>query len=709
MRQYYRKHLEPEGAVSGDPFEMGHGYFHRSWGGADEPGKPLVTLLMRAIWELRKDIQEHFPDLQGAGRWDYAYWFSEELAVDFGAPECCTDLVRQSLYGATGERPHKPFWNPFRLSRWARRILPRRTQQEMYDLAHPTPGSTAPRRGLLRRVAGWLPGPVKRRIKAIMMPKPATPPIPRQRTLPPPRGSTEGFCLGFYDKEPSVATTGLAWMGPDATVRIVKPHAGTLRVTGEYSPEFFEQSGLSRRTVLRAIVGTGTLGELALEDPGRFEMVVRFPEPLSPRHVVLTLSADQSFVPAEIGLAEDTRKLSVHIGRITLNDDVLLDFARVPNAFMPDAELISGRTAFNLVGYLRSEMGIGESARLCAAAADAAGIAYSLVDFNVGCSSRDRDTRLAHRITDENPYPVNLFHINADQMPLACQCLGARFFRDRYNIGFWHWELPEFPDDWLPGFNVLQEVWVPSRFVQDAVTPKSPVPVVRIPHAVAFTVPDGLRRADLGLADGKFLFLTMYDMHSFQSRKNPQAAVEAFRRAFPDARDVGLVIKTMNTATYPDEWATLEFRLRAIPGVVIINRTFTRQEVYNLESLCDAFVSLHRSEGFGLGFAECMYLGKPVVGTNWSGNVDFMDETNSCPVKYTLIDLDRDYGPYKKGQHWADADVDHAAWYLRKLVEDAEFRRRIAEAGRQTIRTRFSRRGVGELYRKRLKIIAKQL
>ena len=165
----------------------------------------------------------------------------------------------------------------------------------------------------------------------------------------------------------------------------------------------------------------------------------------------------------------------------------------------------------------------------------------------------------------------------------------------------------------------------------------------------------------------------------------------------------------MNTQTYPDEWAALESRLREVPGVVVINRTLSRQEVYNLEALCDCFASLHRSEGFGLGLAESMFLGKPVIGTNWSGNVDFMDETNSCPVKYRLVELDRDYGPYKKGQRWADADVDHAAWCMRKIVEDAAFRGRIAEAGRATLHTRFSRKAVGELYRKRLDVIARLL
>ncbi|KPJ57624.1 MAG: hypothetical protein AMS16_01200 [Planctomycetes bacterium DG_58] len=373
---------------------------------------------------------------------------------------------------------------------------------------------------------------------------------------------------------------------------------------------------------------------------------------------------------------------------------------------MPEADARPGQPGINIVGYLRSELGLGESARLCAASAEAASIEYSLVDFNVGCESRAADTRLAHAISNHNPHPVNVLHISIEQIPLAFSLLGRAFFDKHYNVGFWHWELPELPEEWTPNFALLDEVWVPSRFVMNTVSEKSPVPVVRMPHAVGFPVPADLTRSSMKLPTTKFLFLVMYDMHSSQTRKNPQAAVEAFRKAFPRPRDVALVLKTMNTDSYPEEWAELEERLSGMPGVVVINRTLTRQEVYNLEALCDCFVSLHRSEGFGLPLAESMYLGKPVIGTNWSGNVDFMNERNSCPVDYALVELKRDHGPYRKGQHWAEPDREHAAWYMKKLVSDTAFRKRIAKAGKITIRTEFSYKSVGQRYRRRLELIS---
>src|SRR5262249_40358950 len=147
---------------------------------------------------------------------------------------------------------------------------------------------------------------------------------------------------------------------------------------------------------------------------------------------------------------------------------------------------------------------------------------------------------------------------------------------------------------------------------------------------------------------------------------------------------------------------TLKARLRELPGIIVLDRILTRQQVYDLEALCDCYVSLHRSEGFGLGLAESMFLGKPVIGTNWSGNVDFMTPENSCPVGYRLRTLDQDYGPYRKGQVWADADVEHAAWYMKRIRADAAWSRLLAARGKETIRTQFSPRYVGNMYRKRL-------
>lgn len=359
----------------------------------------------------------------------------------------------------------------------------------------------------------------------------------------------------------------------------------------------------------------------------------------------------------------------------------------------------------NIIGYVRSEHGVGESSRRCASAALAADIAMSMYDFTVGNPSRLLDTSFERYITANNPHRVNLFHINADQIPTMASALGRKFLIGHYNIGFWHWELPDFPDEWLGAFELLDEVWAPTSFVVQSISEKSPVPVLRMPHAIDFSITGSVTRVPLGLPEKDFLFLTMYDLSSFQARKNPQAVIKAFHRAFPDQSGVKLVVKTQNSQFSPDELRELHEFTSENPGIIHIDRTMTRQEVYELEALCDCFVSLHRSEGFGLGLAESMFLGKPVIGTNWSANTDFMNHANSCPVNYRLVELERSYGPYAKGQFWADPDVEHAAWYMKKLVEDQPWRNEIGKAGELTIKTQYSPKVIGEMYKKRLRYI----
>jgi glycosyltransferase involved in cell wall biosynthesis len=327
---------------------------------------------------------------------------------------------------------------------------------------------------------------------------------------------------------------------------------------------------------------------------------------------------------------------------------------------------------------------------------------FSLVDFSRFSPSRAKDSTFDGMISNKNPQPFNLFHINADQMPIAYDYLGEAFFAEHYNIGYWHWELPAFPREWLGSYDYVDEVWAPTQFVFDALAATARKPVVRIPHGIAFAPSPSASRAQFRLPGDRFLFLMMYDTLSFQARKNPEAVIRAFAKAFRHPSPVALVIKVMNVDKRSREYAKLRQMLTEIPNAILLDRTLSRQEVYDLESVCDSFVSLHRSEGFGLGLAESMYLGKPVIGTNWSGNVDFMDATNSCPVDYALVKITQDHGPYHSGQFWAEPEVDHAAWYMRKLVEDPAFRRRIASAGRATITRDFSPAAVGRQYSERL-------
>jgi GT2 family glycosyltransferase len=429
----------------------------------------------------------------------------------------------------------------------------------------------------------------------------------------------------------------------------------------------------------------------------------------------------ESVSRAEIRISDDERKMwrrwakafragdpyySQHLSQVLTDCSLNLDrLRRTPEAAGADDMSAVGA---NLIGYIKAEMGIGEAMRGLAAACDAAAVPIDIVNYERGNPARMGDERWSHRTTDRPRQAINILYVNADVTPHARQSLPDHMFDGRYTVGYWAWELPEFPDDWLESFRYVNEVWVPSRFVQDAVAAKSPVPVLRIPHAVERTKLPALNRRYFGLPERVFLFLMMYDVNSVQERKNPRGAIEAFKRAFAGADDtVGLVVKINNGTAR--ELAEIRAQIEDYPNIVTLTQTLSRYEVDSLILACDAFVSLHRSEGFGLVIAEAMALGRPVVATNWSGNTDFMNESNAACVDFRLVPLERDHGPYKKGQLWADPDVAHAAWWMQSLRRDGDRRARLTATAVETIERQHSAARVGALVRTRLDYIRRGL
>jgi glycosyltransferase involved in cell wall biosynthesis len=359
----------------------------------------------------------------------------------------------------------------------------------------------------------------------------------------------------------------------------------------------------------------------------------------------------------------------------------------------------------NLIGYAKYEMGIGESCRLAARALSAVNVPFGMLDYSGGNMSRRGEYSWSYREIEAPIYPVNLFHINADQMGLAYATLGRDWFEDRINIGYWHWELPEFPDEFAEGFRHVHEVWVPSAFVRDSLVRKSPVPVFVIPHGIHVEVPSDAGRNRFDLPERKFLFLCMYDTFSYSSRKNPSAVLKAYRYAVQRlGLPAGLVIKMNNPQKA--EVDNLRREAEGLPDVRIIDRVLSRSEANALLNCADCYISLHRAEGFGLPIAEAMYLGKPVIATNWSGNTDFMSSENSGTVGCRLMRIGTHYGPYKAHQSWAEPDEEHAVHLMRKAVYDEAWRKRIASNGRETIRARFSPEVSGEAMRGRLSALS---
>ena len=371
-----------------------------------------------------------------------------------------------------------------------------------------------------------------------------------------------------------------------------------------------------------------------------------------------------------------------------------------------DDEITSG-FGVNLIAYIRAEMGLGTAARGIAHALQSASVPFNILNFEHANPSLHRDESWMHKETTSSSYEFTLLAVNPDNLSNARTRVQKKCVKDRYTIGYWFWELPEIPDDWQASFSLVDEVWAGSRFIQDAISLRSSVPVFRVPVPVrAATSTNHFSRQDFSLPEDRFLFLSMSDTHSHLARKNPLGAISAFKKAFSrEDKRVGLVLKLSNVNTRDADQETIELIRDEIDGyenIYLLESDLMRSQVEGLLATSNCFLSLHRSEGFGLGPAEAMSLGKPVILTRWSGNTDYMTPTNSIGIDYRLVPVGKQLGPYKPDQLWADPDLDQAAFWMQRLVEDPGLAEKTGRLGQETIAAEFSPEAVGKVIHKRL-------
>jgi glycosyltransferase involved in cell wall biosynthesis len=338
----------------------------------------------------------------------------------------------------------------------------------------------------------------------------------------------------------------------------------------------------------------------------------------------------------------------------------------------------------NLVGPIRAEIGMGESTRAQARALTAAEVPFSIIDDWTGTPARLGDETWMHKAVATPVFDRSIIHVNADLLPQVISRHRDLLDAGRHLIGYWTWELPRFPKEWRSSMSLVDEIWVPSRFVQQAIDEGATVPVHVVPHAVR--VPHGpfLDRRHFDLPDGPVQFLAMYDTQSVIQRKNPEGAIAAFLRAFPDPSNTRSLVIKVNNAGDPELR-----RLRRLIGdrndIHLLDATLSRHEMDSLVAASDVFVSLHRSEGFGLPIAEAMALGKPAVVTGWSGNMDFVADECAAIVGYDIVKLAHSYGPYAAGQEWAEPRIDDAVDWMRQLASRDAERERMGTMARERI------------------------
>ncbi|HEV7670213.1 MAG TPA: glycosyltransferase [Thermoanaerobaculia bacterium] len=352
------------------------------------------------------------------------------------------------------------------------------------------------------------------------------------------------------------------------------------------------------------------------------------------------------------------------------------------------SEPLGGRRALtvNLAGYFGMDTGVGQVARGSLLALARAGIDAQPVPLDQDLPSRTYDGRVCYE--EGVPHPVTILHANADETPRALSTLPIAGTAGGVKIGYWFWELSHFPLALTDRFGLLDEVWAPSRFCQQSYEPVATVPIRYVPPCVPApgeTPATAANRARFGIEPGRFTFFFAFDVLSVPERKNPFAAIEAVRRlARRTSRPFALLLKVSRARHDAALLARLSEAARGLP-VEIHTTPASREEMDALVSLCDANLSLHRSEGLGLLPIETLYLGKPVVATGYGGVTDFLDETTGFPVGHTLVRLERDHTPYPAGAVWAEPDLDHAADQMLRVLEDPDEAAARGAAGRARV------------------------
>jgi GT2 family glycosyltransferase/glycosyltransferase involved in cell wall biosynthesis len=354
----------------------------------------------------------------------------------------------------------------------------------------------------------------------------------------------------------------------------------------------------------------------------------------------------------------------------------------------------------NIFGPFAAISGLGTAARGLLRALQSVGVPIELHIFDV---SRGKPRITQDERTRAPKYRINLMLANADQMARLTALYPPGYFDDAYNIAVWAWELAAFRPDWFTAFGPVDEIWTNSQFEMESIGAVSPVPLckIRLPVEVTWQNPQQGREV-FGIPQDRFVFMVAFDVGSTSARKNPRMVVEAFREAFAEGENVFLVIKFHSIAVDPSVTRQLAQALRGVENVLVISDQLSDADMGLLRAACDCFVSAHRSEGFGLNIAEFMALGKPVIATAYSGNMEFFDETTGFPIDYALTEVTVQAGPYMPFSVWADPKRESLVAQLKAVYADQPAAWAKGALAAQRIRNDLSAAQVGQEMRRRI-------
>lgn len=313
----------------------------------------------------------------------------------------------------------------------------------------------------------------------------------------------------------------------------------------------------------------------------------------------------------------------------------------------------------NLHGVFLAETGLGESARLFHRALSTQTVKLSAC--NRILKHRQNETSFRDLVSNDAPYNVS---VNINGLT-GFKGLRHQICKRKYNIAYPFCELENIPEKYVNYLKKYDSIWAPSSFILDILKREGFMDAELVKHPVYLPVEEpqfiDLKRTL------KILFY--FDFDSFPARKNPEAAVFAFQQAFQNSEDVKLTIKARGKRDVGRRhW--LAQQVAGDPRITIIDRLLDRKAVSALMAEHDIFISLHRSEGLGLGCAEALAAGKAVVATDYGGSTEFITTQTGFPVEWTPVKVDPEDYVLANNAAWAEPSIDHAARLLKSIYDN---------------------------------------
>lgn len=255
---------------------------------------------------------------------------------------------------------------------------------------------------------------------------------------------------------------------------------------------------------------------------------------------------------------------------------------------------------------------------------------------------------------------INIIVGNPDIVFKVIQLKTIDILKASYNIGAWFWELEKPSFRWYLLKNIIHESWVLSEF--NLISFKKIFTNVKKVKFYRSTIKKRQVK--------KFRYFTFFftfDYNSYIERKNPKAVIDAFKKAFPEEERVSLILKTRNSSAHKDEHKNIIKHINKDNRIILMNQNISHDDYEKLLNKIDCYVSLHRSEGFGLTIYEALNLGKYVIATSYSGNMEYTNSENSKLVAYKMVKIKKGEYPHSRNQYWANPDIDQAAKYMKEL------------------------------------------